>query len=106
MSKSPLKSLSVDVIELVAARFRVLGEASRLQLLRVLQEGERNVTELVDKTGLSQPNVSRHLAVLVSAGLVGRRKQGLQVRYRVVDKHLAEICAIVCRNVGTVRPGR
>ena len=101
MSKNPLKSLSTSAIESVAARFRALGEVSRLQLIQALHAGEKNVSDLVEITGLSQPNVSRHLSVLVTAGLIGRRKDGLNVLYRVVDESLADICAIVCRSVSS-----
>lgn len=99
MTKAPLKSLSAEARESVAARFRALGEVSRLQLVQALQSGEKNVTDLVELTGLSQPNVSRHLAVLVTTGLVGRRKDGLNVLYRIVDESLADICTIVCKSV-------
>ena len=99
MTKNPLKSLSPDTMESVAARFRALGEVSRLQLVQGLHSGEKNVTDLVALTGLSQPNVSRHLAVLVAAGLIGRRKDGLNVLYRIVDESLADICTIVCKSV-------
>jgi DNA-binding transcriptional ArsR family regulator len=101
MTKNPLKSISTDTMEAVAARFRALGEVSRLQLVKVLHSGERNVTDLVELTGLSQPNVSRHLTVLVTAGLIGRRKEGLNVHYKIVDETLADICAIVCKSVST-----
>jgi len=101
MTKNPLKSLSADTMETVAARFRALGEVSRLQLVQALHGGEKNVTDLVELTGLSQPNVSRHLSVLVTAGLIGRRKNGLNVLYRVVDESLADICAIVCKSVSS-----
>lgn len=99
MSKNALKSLPDRAIEAVAARFRALGEVSRLSIIQALQNGEKNVTELVSITGLSQPNVSRHLTVLVTVGLIGRRKAGLNVLYKVVDNHLAEICSIVCKSV-------
>lgn len=99
MTKNPLKSLSTDTMESVAARFRALGEASRLQLVQALHSGEKNVTSLVELTGLGQPNVSRHLAVLVTAGLIGRRKDGLNVLYRIIDESLAGICTIVCKSV-------
>ena len=101
MTKNPLKSLSADTMESVAARFRALGEVSRLQLVQALHSGEKNVTDLVETTGLSQPNVSRHLSVLVTAGLIGRRKDGLNVLYRVVDESLANICTIVCKSVSS-----
>ena len=105
MTKTPLKSLSPAAMELVASRFRALGEVSRLQLIHELQSGEKNVSELVERTGLSQPNVSRHLGLLVTAGLIGRRKEGLNVLYRVIDESVAELCSIVCKSVapGTKR---
>ena len=99
MSRNALKKLPAETIEAVAERFRALGEVSRLNIIQALQSGEKSVGDLVRITALSQPNVSRHLSVLATAGLVGRRKDGLNVLYRVVDEHLAEICAIVCKSV-------
>ena len=99
MPKSALHTLSNQTLEAVAVRFRTLGEVSRLQLLQALLTGEKNVSELVEHTGLSQPNVSRHLALLVASGLIGRRKQGLNVLYRVIDENLEEICSAVCKSV-------
>ncbi len=99
MNTNPLKSISTDTMESVAARFRALGEVSRLQLVKALHSGEKNVTDLVELTGLKQPNASRHLTVLVTAGLIGRRKDGLNVLYRIIDESLAEICTIVCKSV-------
>ncbi len=102
MTKNPLKSLSTGAMETVAARFRAMGEVSRLQLIQALHTGEKNVTDLVELTGLSQPNVSRHLAVLVTSGLIGRRKDGLNVLYRIVDESLKDICTIVCKSVSNL----
>lgn len=106
MPKAELKRLPREAISAVAMRFRALGEVSRLSIIQSLQGGEKNVSELVQETKLSQPNVSRHLAVLVNAGLVGRRKDGLNVLYRVVDEHLNDICAIVCKSVVERKPPR
>lgn len=99
MTKNPLKSISTETMETIATRFRALGEVSRLQIIQALQSGEKNVTDLVKLTALSQPNVSRHLAVLVGTGLIGRRKDGLNVLYRVIDDSLREICAVMCKSV-------
>jgi ArsR family transcriptional regulator len=99
MANSSLKKASDQALELVARRFRALSEPSRLKLIRALQSGGKNVSELVDLTGLSQPNVSRHLQLLLSAGLIGRKKDGLTVVYRIIDTSLAELCAIVCKSV-------
>jgi DNA-binding transcriptional ArsR family regulator len=93
-SHSP--SLSPEAIELVAARFRVLGEASRLRLLQTLRSGEQNVTALVTATGLTQANTSRHLQTLADAGLVGRRREGSNVVYFVSDPAIFELCDLVC----------
>lgn len=99
MVKTAIKNITEDLIEDVAARFRALGEVNRLRIVRSLQNAEMSVTELVNKTGMSQPNVSRHLSILVNTGLVGRRKDGLNVMYRIVDQSLAELCEIVCKSI-------
>lgn len=90
------KPLSPDALEFVAARFRALGDPSRLRVLNVLMTGEYSVQELVDATGLSQTATSRQLAVLRAARVVDRRVQGKNAIYRVVDPSVAQLCEIVC----------
>jgi len=85
-----------EQIPLVAARFKVLGEPGRLAILSALQTGERSVGELVEATGRGQPNVSQHLGALSRAGLVGARKEGNRVIYRITDPYVARICDAVC----------
>lgn len=99
MSKKALSKLSENDLEKIAGRFRALGEKSRLKIVQCLHNGEKTVTELVESTGLSQPNTSRHLLVLVNTKLILRRKSGLHVLYRLADDHLAQICSIVCKSV-------
>jgi ArsR family transcriptional regulator len=93
-------SLSPQAVELVASRFRTLGEPIRIQLLQALQEGERNVTELVTAVGSTQSNVSRHLRLLQEAQLVGRRQDGNNVYYSIADPSVFAICDIVCSSIG------
>ena len=88
--------LSPDALEFVAARFRALGDPSRLRVLNVLMTGAYSVQELVDATGLSQTATSRQLAVLRAARIVDRRVQGKNAIYRVVDPSVARLCQIVC----------
>ena len=88
--------LSPAALELVAARFRVLGEPNRLRLLAEMQEGERCVNDLALATGLTQANVSRHLQSLLQSGLLNRRKAGLQVYYSIADSKIFELCDLVC----------
>jgi DNA-binding transcriptional ArsR family regulator len=88
--------LDPALIPVVAARFRALGEPGRLEILQAMQDGEKSVGELVNMTGRSQPNVSQHLGQLAQAGLVGARREGQRVFYRVIDPYLARICHAVC----------
>ena len=97
--KLPLKRMSPRGLELVAERFKALGEVSRLQIVEALQRGEKHVNELVSETGLGQPNVSRHLKILVGAGLIAKRKEGLNVYYRIADQMINDLCAAVCKTL-------
>jgi DNA-binding transcriptional ArsR family regulator len=92
--------LSTHAIQLVAARFRTLGEPIRIQLLQALQSGERNVTDLVTAVGSTQSNVSRHLRILQDAGLVSRRQDGNNVFYAVADPSVFTLCDAVCNSIG------
>ena len=89
-------NMSHEALEMIAARFRVLGEASRLKLLIALEGGEKNVSALVALTGQTQANASRQLQALSEAGILGRRKAGLNVFYRIADKSIFDMCDHVC----------
>jgi DNA-binding transcriptional ArsR family regulator len=82
--------------ELIAQRFRVLGEPMRIKLLDALRDGDATVGELVDRLGASQQNVSKHLGVLHQAGVVSRTKQGTFVRYSIADSGVFDLCEQVC----------
>lgn len=94
MARHP--SLPDAALELVARRFAVLAEPMRLRLIQALFDGERNVTDLVVATGGTQANVSRHLQTLTAAHILARRKEGLQVFYRVADPSIVKLCELVC----------
>ena len=87
------------LLELIAARFRLLSEPVRLKILAVLATGERNVGELVTLTGTGQPNVSKHLAALTQGGLIKRRKVGTSIYYAVADPAVYPLCDVVCASV-------
>jgi len=95
-SKTARGDLSPEALELIAARFRVLGEASRLKLIHALDGGERSVNDLTEVTGLAQANASRHLQTLTEAGILKRRKQGLRVLYSIADPNIFDLCEHVC----------
>jgi DNA-binding transcriptional ArsR family regulator len=88
------------VVELVAQRFRVLGEPTRIRLLERLTEGEASVGELQAALGATQQNLSKHLGILHAAGMVSRTKQGNRTIYAIADPALLELCDQVC---GTLR---
>lgn len=90
------KRLSPDLLELVASRFRAMGEPARLSILNALRGGPRTVTELVEETGLAQTNVSKHLAVLRGVGLVSRQRVGSFVHYGIADTGLHVMCDLMC----------
>lgn len=91
-----LKALTSDALDLIASRFRLLGEPMRLRILMALKEGEKNVTELVETTGGTQANISRHLQSLTEGGILARRKEGLNVYYSVGDESIYHLCDNVC----------
>ena len=88
--------LSPEAIDLVAERFRTLGEPTRLHLLNELRQGERSVGDLVEALGATQANVSNHLQLLHAAGMVGRRREGTTIYYRVADPSVFRLCELVC----------
>jgi DNA-binding transcriptional ArsR family regulator len=90
--------MSERMLELVAARFRTMGEPFRLRLLQVLETGERSVGDLVEALDGNQSNVSKHLRVLYEADLVTRRREGTTILYSIGDPMVFKLCELVCRN--------
>ena len=90
--------LSDAMIELVARRFRMLGEPQRLRLLQVLEHGEHTVGEVTESLNGNQSNISKHLQALYDAGLVGRRRKGNSIYYFVVDPVIFKLCDLVCQS--------
>ena len=92
----PHLPLNEEALELVAHRFAVLAEPTRLRLLQELFAGEKSVGELVEATDGTQANVSRHLQTLIRAHILSRRKEGLQVFYAIADPSIFQLCELVC----------
>lgn len=91
--------LPPETLNLVARRFKVLGEPTRLRLLQTLRSSERTVTELVAVAGTTQANVSKHLALLAEAGLVDRRRNGAHVHYFISEPMIFDLCDLVCSSL-------
>lgn len=88
--------MTPELLDIIAGRFKALGEPARLQMLNVLRDGEMTVTELVEETGLGQANVSKHLQLLHGLGFLTRRKDGLFVYYGLADRSVLKLCDIMC----------
>ena len=91
--------MSAAVIGLVAERFKALGEPARLEILNCLRAGEMTVSELVERTGLGQANVSKHLQFLYRAEFVKRRKEGVFIYYALADKNVFTLCDLMCGRI-------
>ncbi|PSN12794.1 transcriptional regulator [filamentous cyanobacterium CCP5] len=79
----------------IADYFKVLSETSRLQVLCTLKDGSKNVTEIMEATGLGQANVSKHLKILAQAGIVSRTPQGVSAYYEIIEPLIFELCELV-----------
>ncbi|HZW29771.1 MAG TPA: metalloregulator ArsR/SmtB family transcription factor [Isosphaeraceae bacterium] len=88
-----------EILDRMAAKFRTLGDPTRLAILRSLMDGEKNVSTVVAETGQNQANVSKHLKLLAEAGMVRRRKEGLQVFYALGDPLVQNLCELVCGTI-------
>ncbi len=84
------------LVQLIAQRFRALGEPSRIRILECLRDAPRTVQELADELGFSQQNVSKHLSLLLSLGIVSRRREGGFSHYAIEDQSVLRMCDEVC----------
>lgn len=97
VESAPELSEDVDrLFELAAETFRVMSSPTRLKIINQLCTGEKNVGQLLELVQTTQPNMSQHLNTLYKAGIVGRRRDGVQVYYRLVNEQVVAICRTMC----------
>lgn len=94
-----MSQISPSALTHIADYFKVLSEVSRLQILCCLKDGPKNVTDIIEVTGLGQANVSKHLKLLTQAGIVTRNPQGVSVFYQITDSTIFELCKVVCEQL-------
>lgn len=97
MPKDPLP-LSDKMIELIAHRFRMLGDPTRLRILQSLERGKQSVNEITAQVSGNQPNISKHLQALYDAGLLSRRREGNSIFYAIADPTIFKLCDLVCHS--------
>ncbi|MEQ8384903.1 ArsR/SmtB family transcription factor [Coleofasciculus chthonoplastes] len=96
-----VKTVPQEVVQQVSEYFSILSEPMRLRLLNLLREGEKCVQELVEATETSQANVSKHLKVMLQAGILSRRTEGTSAYYKVEDELIFDLCNLVCDRLAT-----
>jgi len=72
-----------------------LAHPKRILILNSLKEGEKTVNDLAEVTGIPQSNVSQHLAILRQLGILGKRREGLNIYYSITDARIVEACELV-----------
>jgi DNA-binding transcriptional ArsR family regulator len=94
-----------EVFETVARYFSILAEPARLRILHTICQQERSVGQIVEETGMTQTNVSRHLNMMYQSGALKRRREGAMTFYSVSDTTLTEVCRTVCLRVSAELDG-
>ena len=96
---------TAQAIELQAKLFRGFSDSSRLSILNQLRDGPLTVTEIVDRSGLTQPNTSNHLGCLRDCGLVVSTQKGRFVSYQLSDARVANLLEMADELLAKVAKG-
>ena len=92
---------SEEVFDKAADLFRVMSAPMRLRIISALCNGEKNVGELLSEIDTTQPNMSQHLNTLYQAGVLGKRREGVQIYYRIVNERVVTLCRAVCVQIAS-----
>jgi ArsR family transcriptional regulator len=92
---------SEEVFEKTAEIFRVMSSPMRLRIISALCKGEKNVGELLAEIDTTQPNMSQHLNTLYLADVLGKRRDGVQIYYRIVNELVVSLCRAVCDQIAS-----
>jgi len=94
-----------EVFESVAKYFSLLSEPTRLRIMHTICQDEKSVNQIVEETGYTQTNVSRHLGLMYQGGVLSRRREGSQIFYKVSDASFTDLCRTVCVRVAAELEG-
>ena len=87
------------VFESAAELFGLLSTPVRLKIISAVCNGERNVSELLEQIDTTQPNMSQHLHTLYQSGVLGKRREGVQIFYRIINDNVVTLCRAVCTQI-------
>jgi len=82
--------------EVVSDYFSLLAEPTRLKILSAICDGERSVSDIVERVGASQTNVSRNLNLMYGKGVLKRRREGQMTFYSIADPNVVTLCRTAC----------
>ncbi len=98
--KTPTKQDGLDeMFDLAAETFRVMSAPMRLKIINCLCTEEKNVGQLLEEIDTTQPNMSQHLNTLFKAKILGRRREGVQIYYRIINERVVTLCRAVCTQI-------
>lgn len=104
-AKAPAEDAAIaesgEVFEKAAEMFRVMSAPMRLRIVSALCNGEKNVGELIAEVNTTQPNMSQHLNTLYQAGVLGKRRDGVQIYYRIINERVVTLCRAVCVQIAS-----
>lgn len=100
----PMDQESELVFEKAAEVFRVMSAPMRLRIISALCNGEKNVGELLSEIDTTQPNMSQHLNTLYQSGVLGKRRDGVQIYYRIINDKVVSLCRAVCVQIASESP--
>ena len=83
------------IFELHADVCKVFSNAKRLEILNALREGEMTASELIEKIGLSKANLSQHMSILKSKGVVLTRREGINIYYCISNPKITQACDLM-----------
>ena len=87
------------MFSLAAETFRVMSAPMRLKIINCLCNEEKNVGQLLAEIDTTQPNMSQHLNTLFKAKILGRRREGVQIYYRIINDRVVTLCRAVCTQI-------
>lgn len=98
--KAATEGADLDVMfDLAAETFRVMSAPMRLKIINCLCNEEKNVGQLLEEIDTTQPNMSQHLNTLFKAKILGRRREGVQIYYRIINERVVTLCRAVCTQI-------
>ena len=99
-SASSKEQREIDkMLSLAAETFRVMSAPMRLKIINSLCQEEKNVGQLLEEIKTTQPNMSQHLNTLHKAKILGKRRDGVQIYYRIINDRVVTLCRAVCTQI-------